>query len=96
MRIGSKIRDPHPKHLLDMTQTELFKKFVDGKVLNITISQRSFEKCKPWYVRINKERITCCCKNHVQFCYNYDVFRSIHGTLHSKELLQECGIKIPP
>ena len=57
-----------------MTQTELFKKFVDGKVLAITISQRSFEKCKPWYVTINKERITYCCKTHVQFHYHYDVF----------------------
>ena len=26
LRVGSKIRDPHPKHLLDMTQTKLFKK----------------------------------------------------------------------
>ena len=74
LRVGSKIRDPHPKHLLDMTQTEMFKKFVDAKVLTITISQRSFEKCKPWYVRINKERITCFCKTHVQFHYHYDVF----------------------
>ena len=38
LRIGSKIHDPHPKHLLDMTQTKLFKKFVDSKVLTITIS----------------------------------------------------------
>ena len=59
LRVGSKIYDPHSKHLLDMTQTKLFRKFVDGKVLTITISQRSFEKCKPWYVRINKEIITC-------------------------------------
>ena len=28
LRVGSKIHDPHPKHLLDMTQTELFKKIV--------------------------------------------------------------------
>ena len=87
LRVGSKIRDPHPKHLLDMTQIEMFKKFVDGKVLTITISQRSFKKCKSWYVRINKERIICCCKNHVQFLYHYDVFRSICGTMHSKEML---------
>ena len=26
LRVGSKIRDPHLKHLLDMNQTELFKK----------------------------------------------------------------------
>ena len=59
LRVGSKIHDPHPKHLLDMTQIELFRKILDDKVLTITISQRCFEKCKPWYVRINKERITC-------------------------------------
>ena len=47
LSVGSKIHDPHPKHLLDMTQTEFFRKFVDGKVLTITISQRSFEKCEP-------------------------------------------------
>ena len=45
---------------------------------------------------INKERITCCCKTHIQFHYYYGVFRSIRGTMHSKEMLQECGIKIPP
>ena len=73
LRVGSKKCDPHPKHLLDMTQTELFKKCVDGKVLTITISQRSFEKCKPWYVWINKERITCR-NTHVQFHYHYYVF----------------------
>ena len=57
-----------------MTQIKLFRKFVDGKVLTITISQRSFEKCKPWYVRINKEGITCFCKIHAQFYYHYDIF----------------------
>ena len=87
LRVGSEIHNPHPKHLLDMTQIELFRKFVDDKVLTITISQRSFEKCKPWYVRINKERIMCFYKTHVQFCYHYDVFLSICGTMHSKEML---------
>ena len=28
LRVVSKICDPHPKHLLDMTQTEMFKKLV--------------------------------------------------------------------
>lgn len=74
LRVGSKFRDPHPKHLLDMTKTELYKKKLVDKVLTISISQRSFEKCKPWYVRINKERVTCCGKTHVQFRYHYDVF----------------------
>ena len=52
LRVGSKIREPHPKHLLDMTQTELYKKKLDASILplNISISQRSFKKCKPWYM----------------------------------------------
>lgn len=95
LRVGSKIRDPHPKHLLDMIQTELYKKNLDDKVLTISICQRSFEKCKPWYVRINKERVTCCCKTHVQFRYHYDVFRYIRVTMHSNGMFQECGINIP-
>lgn len=52
-----------------MTQTQLYNNFVNEKVLssfNISLIQRSFKKCKPWYVRINKKRITCCCKAHMQ------------------------------
>ena len=76
LRVGSKVHDPHPKHLLDTTQTEFYRKFCSDSVLpgNIKISQRSFEKCKPWYVKINKQQISCCCKIHVQFHYFYDVF----------------------
>ena len=76
LRVGSKIHEPHPKHLLDMTQTELYKKKLDASILplNINISQRSFKKCKPWYVRINTQQISCCCKTHVQFHYYYDSF----------------------
>ena len=87
LRVGWKMHDSHPKHLLDRNQIELFRKFVDGKVLTITVSQRSFKKCKPCYVRINKEIITCFCKNHVQFHYHYDVFWFICGTIHGKEML---------
>lgn len=76
--LGSKDYKPeHAKHFLDMTQTQLYNKFVNDKVLsafNISVSQRSFEKCKPWYVRINKQRVTCCCKTHMQFRYYYQVF----------------------
>lgn len=67
LRVGSKIHDPHPKHLLDTTQTKFYKKNCDYLVLigNISISQRSFETCKPWYVKINKQKISCYCKTHV-------------------------------
>ena len=98
LRVGSKVRNPHPKHLLDTTQTEFYRKFCSDSVLpgNIKINQRSFEKCKPWYVKINKQQISCCCKIHVQFRYFYDVFRYIHCTLHTNMIIQECGIDMPP
>jgi len=60
-----------------MNQTQLYNKFVNEKVLssfNISLSQRSFEKCKPWYIRNNKKRITCSCKTHMQFRYYYEFF----------------------
>jgi hypothetical protein len=70
LRVGSKIREPHPKHLLDMTQTELYKIFLDNSILpfNISISQRSFEKCKPWYTLelINNESLVV-----VRLMYNF-------------------------
>lgn len=97
--LGSKDYKPeHAKHFLDMTQTQLYNKFVNDKVLspfNISVSQRSFEKCKPWYVRINKQRVTCCCKTHMQFRYYYQVFRHIHGTLHTNNFMQGCGFNMP-
>ena len=55
---GSKDHQPeHAKHFLDMNRTQLCNKFVNDKVsstFNISLSQISFEKYKPWYVRINK------------------------------------------
>lgn len=48
LRVGSEICDPHSKYLVDMTQNKFYKKFLDDSVLvNVCISQRTFEKCKP-------------------------------------------------
>ena len=58
---GSKNNEPHVKHYLDMTQTQLFEMFKFSHV-ELRLGQRSFEKCKPWYVRINTIRNTCCCR----------------------------------
>lgn len=59
-----------------MMQAQLYNNFVNNKVLsafNISVSQRSFKKCKLWYIKINKQRVTCC-KTHVQFKYYYQIF----------------------
>ena len=57
---GSMNNEPHFKHYLDMTQTQLFKMFKVSHV-ELRLGQRFFEKCKPWYVRINTIRNTFCC-----------------------------------
>ena len=41
--------EPHLKHYLDMTQTQLFVMFKVSHV-ELRLGQRSFEKCKPWYM----------------------------------------------
>ena len=63
----------HHSCFLEMTQTELFFEF-RREHPEIEISQRSFEACKPWFVRYSQQRDTCCCRYHVGFQLLYDVF----------------------
>ena len=94
LRIGSKDREPHIKHLLDITQTELYERFKnEHKELNL--GQRSFEKCKPFYVKINTLRNTCCCRYHVEYEYWYETFLYIRRVLHTNHV-QDCSLTIPP
>ena len=58
---GSRNNEPHVKHYLDMTQTQLFDMFKVSHV-QLRLKQRSFKKCKHWYVRINTIWNTCCCR----------------------------------
>ena len=57
---GSMNNEPHVKHYLDMTQTQLFEMFKVAHV-GLRLGQRYFEKCTPWYVRINTIRNSCHC-----------------------------------
>ena len=43
---GSRNNEPHVKHYLDMTQTQLFKVFKFYHI-ELRIGKISFEKCKP-------------------------------------------------
>jgi hypothetical protein len=38
---------------------------------NINVSQRVFERCKPFFVRSSnkKDRVTCCCRYHLEIKY---------------------------
>ena len=57
MRKGSTKREPHVKHFLDTTLTELYERFRNEQT-QLSLGQRSFKKCKPWYVRIYIDRNT--------------------------------------
>lgn len=49
---GTRDHEPHIKHYLHMTQTQLYE-ILQVFHLELRLCQRYFEKCKPWYVRIN-------------------------------------------
>ena len=72
-----------------MTQTQLYEMF---KVYHpeLRLGQISFEKSKPWYVRINTIGNTCCCRYHVEFEYYYNMFLHIRRFLHPNDV-QECS-----
>ena len=58
------------------------------------MGQRSFEKCNPWYVKINTTRNTCC-RYHIEYAYYYDTYIHILCVLHNT-LVQECSTTLPP
>ncbi|CAG2205864.1 unnamed protein product [Mytilus edulis] len=55
-------------HILEKTQTEVYTAFL-AEYPDIKMSQRFFEKCKPFFVRPVREqdRTTCCCRYHIEF-----------------------------
>ena len=61
----------------------------------LNLGQRSFEKCKPWYVRVNITLKTCCCRYHIKYGYYYDTYKYIFHVLHNT-LVQECSSILPP
>ena len=45
----------------------------------IHIDQNSFNKCKPWFVRVTQEGETSCCCYHVEFSMQNNVFRGLES-----------------
>ena len=77
-RVGRKQYIEHGACILEMTQSQLYSLFQQTHP-EIRIGQRSFEACKPWFIRFMRERDTCCCRYHVEFQLLYDSFRALHG-----------------
>ena len=90
----SRDRESHIKHFLDMTKTKLYERF-RHEHNELNLGQISFEKCKPWYVKINTTRNTCCCQYHIEYGYYYDTYIHILCVLHNT-LVQEWSTTLPP
>ena len=78
-----------------MTQTHIYEMFLQ-RFPQIKISQRFFEMTNQFYVKINHTCTTCCCRVHVEFSIHYDIYCYICCTLHTNDILQECGLQLPP
>ena len=68
--LGPENYSSHPVQILEKTQTEVFHDF-QSTLPNINVSQRVFERCKPFFVRSanKKDRVTCCCRYHLEIKY---------------------------
>ena len=91
---GYRSHEPHIKHYLHMAQTQFYEMFKASHP-ELRLSQRTFEKCKPWYVRINAICNTCFCRYNVEFEYYYNSFVHIRRFLHPNHV-QECSSITPP
>jgi hypothetical protein len=67
-RLGPKLYASHMVQVLEKTQTETYIDFKSAHP-DIKMSQRSFESCKPFFVRAVRaqDRNTCCCRYHTEF-----------------------------
>ena len=91
--MGSRDREPHIKHFHDMTQIELYERF-RHEYNELNLGQLSFEKCKPWYVKINTTPNTCSCRYHIEYAYYYDTYIHILCVLNNT-LVKECSTTLP-
>ena len=70
---GRGIYKEHCKHVMEMTGVALFEEFKESNP-SVNVSFSMFSKLKPWYIRPNTIRDTCCCRYHVEFELYYDTF----------------------
>jgi len=63
VRLGPNIYTSHMIHVLEKSQEEAFKVFKNEHP-HVKIGLRTFESCKPYFVRQTrqKDRTTCCCR----------------------------------
>ncbi|XP_053398110.1 uncharacterized protein LOC123564904 [Mercenaria mercenaria] len=66
-RISKNTYAENVKHVLTTTQYNVYKKFMKDNP-TVKIGQRSFESCKPYFIKpaTKKDRVTCLCCQHVE------------------------------
>ena len=84
-RIGPKSYISHPIQILEKTQTEIFHDFTVAYP-TIKISQRSFEKYKPFFIKPvrPRDKCTCCCRYHVEFGHAYRRCMQLRSAIHKR------------
>ena len=89
-RISKNIYAENVKHVLTTTQFNVYKQFMK-KNPDVKIGQRSFESCKPYFIKsaTKKDRITCLCRKHVEV---NSLFKS--AKLMRKRIIEEYNLAV--
>ena len=94
-RIGPKTYLSHSIHILEKTQTEAYTDFKDLNP-DLKISQRTFEKYKPFFVKPVrvKDKCTCCCRYHVEFGHAFRRGMQLRAALRKKHNItsEDCPL----
>lgn len=84
IRISKNNYISHMKYVLEKTQTECYSEF-KSQYPEIKISQRLFEKCRPYFVSPARERHrnTCCCRYHTEIRYVFESCMKFRKNKHA-------------
>lgn len=84
-RLGPRVYASHMLHVLELTQTEAFNEFQRLRP-DVKISQRLFERYRPFFVRPvrEKDRETCLCRYHVEANIVFRACKSVRRNLIDK------------
>ncbi|MES9904038.1 MAG: hypothetical protein ABW168_15355 [Sedimenticola sp.] len=88
LRIGPKMYASHTVYVLEQTQTEVYCDF-KLNFPDIKMSQRVFERCKPFFVKPlrQKDRQTCCCRYHVEIRAVFKACMDFRQRVHRNKTL---------
>lgn len=90
LRLAPKIYSSHATQILEKTQTEVYTDF-RCQHPSIRISQRQFEKYKPYFVRPanRKDRVTCCCRYHLEMKFLFNTCMTFRKKISDGSKLYE-------